>query len=90
MDAAEQHRLHVNRWFYDCPPAFHRNLGDMYMAVLWPDGIGRSDSWVMWTSPSIYYTQNAGLDTNHDGTITRGEAAGRVYTEFKMGEAHKA
>lgn len=67
-----------------------RNLGDMYMAVLWPDGIGRSDSWVMWTSPSIHYTQNAGLDTNHDGTITRGEAAGRVYTEFKMGEAHKA
>ena len=32
MDAAEQHRLHVNRWFYDCPPAFHRNLGDMYVS----------------------------------------------------------
>jgi DNA-binding transcriptional MerR regulator len=32
MDAAEQHRLHVNRWFYECPPAFHRNLGDMYVS----------------------------------------------------------
>lgn len=32
MDAAEQHRLHVNRWFYDCPPAMHRNLGDMYVS----------------------------------------------------------
>lgn len=32
MDAAEQHRLHVNRWFYDCSPAFHRNLGDMYVS----------------------------------------------------------
>jgi DNA-binding transcriptional MerR regulator len=32
MDAAEQHRLHVNRWFYDCPPAFHRKLGDMYVS----------------------------------------------------------
>lgn len=32
MDAAEKHRLHVNRWFYDCPPAFHRNLGDMYVS----------------------------------------------------------
>jgi len=32
MDAAEQHRLHVNRWFYDCPPAFHRNLGDLYVS----------------------------------------------------------
>lgn len=32
MNAAEQHRLHVNRWFYDCPPDFHRNLGDMYVS----------------------------------------------------------
>ncbi|MCK0173046.1 MerR family transcriptional regulator [Mycolicibacterium sp. F2034L] len=32
MDAAELHRRHVNRWFYDCPPAFHRNLGDMYVS----------------------------------------------------------
>ncbi|UXA20486.1 MerR family transcriptional regulator [Mycobacterium sp. SMC-4] len=32
MDAAEAHRLQVNRWFYDCPPAFHRNLGDMYVS----------------------------------------------------------
>lgn len=32
MDAAEQHRLQVNRWFYDCPPDFHRKLGDMYVS----------------------------------------------------------
>jgi MerR family transcriptional regulator, thiopeptide resistance regulator len=32
MNAAEQHRLHVNRWFYDCPPAMHRALGDMYVS----------------------------------------------------------
>lgn len=32
MNAAELHRLHVNRWFYDCPPAFHRNLGDQYVS----------------------------------------------------------
>ena len=32
MNAAEQHRLHVNRWFYDCPLDFHRNLGDMYVS----------------------------------------------------------
>jgi DNA-binding transcriptional MerR regulator len=32
MDAAEQHRQQVNRWFYDCPPDFHRNLGDMYVS----------------------------------------------------------
>lgn len=32
MDAAEQHRLQVNRWFYDCPPELHRNLGDLYVS----------------------------------------------------------
>lgn len=32
MEAAEQHRLHVNRWFYDCPPSMHRSLGDIYVS----------------------------------------------------------
>jgi len=32
MDVAEQHRLHIQRWFYDITPEFHRNLGDMYVA----------------------------------------------------------
>lgn len=32
MDAAEQHRQQVNRWFYDCSPEFHRNLGDLYVS----------------------------------------------------------
>ncbi|MFT0547499.1 baseplate hub protein [Allopusillimonas ginsengisoli] len=67
-----------------------RNLADMYMAVLWPKGVGKSDDWVLWTSGSIQYTQNAGLDTNHDGTITRGEAAGRVFDAFKEGQGRMA
>jgi len=32
MDAAEQHRLHIQKWFYDLPAEFHRSLGDMYVA----------------------------------------------------------
>jgi len=32
MDAAEQARQHITRWFYDCPVDMHRNLGDMYVA----------------------------------------------------------
>jgi DNA-binding transcriptional MerR regulator len=32
MDAAEQSRLHIEKWFYDITPEFHRNLGDMYTA----------------------------------------------------------
>ena len=30
MEVAERHREHISRWFYDCSPAAHRNLGQMY------------------------------------------------------------
>lgn len=32
MDAAEAHRQHISRWFYDCTPQFHPNLGELYVA----------------------------------------------------------
>jgi len=32
MDLAEQHRQHINRWFYDCTYEIHRGLGEMYVA----------------------------------------------------------
>ncbi len=32
MDLAEEHRRHIGRWFYDCPPEMHRALGEMYVA----------------------------------------------------------
>jgi MerR family transcriptional regulator, thiopeptide resistance regulator len=31
MDIAEEHRQHIGRWFYDCPPAMHAGLGRMYV-----------------------------------------------------------
>lgn len=31
MDLAEEHRQHITRWFYDCPVATHRALGQMYL-----------------------------------------------------------
>ncbi|MFK0106505.1 MerR family transcriptional regulator [Streptomyces sp. NPDC091217] len=32
MDMAEEHRLHISAWFYDCPYDMHRGLGEMYIA----------------------------------------------------------
>ena len=31
MDAAEAHRQHISRWFYDCSHEIHRGLGQMYV-----------------------------------------------------------
>jgi DNA-binding transcriptional MerR regulator len=32
MDAAEAHRLHIDRRFYEVSPQFHRHLGDLYVS----------------------------------------------------------
>jgi len=58
------------------------------MAVLWPAGINRADSYVLWQKVGKYareYAQNAGLDKNDDDTITRGEAVERVNDSYKQG-----
>jgi DNA-binding transcriptional MerR regulator len=31
MNLAEEHRQHINRWYYDCPPQMHRCVGAMYV-----------------------------------------------------------
>jgi MerR family transcriptional regulator, thiopeptide resistance regulator len=32
MDAAEEHRAQIEKWFYPCPKDMHVGLGDMYVA----------------------------------------------------------
>jgi len=65
------------------------NLGDCYMCVLWPRGMGKPDTYIMWVKDDPvtgkYYNANAGLDTSKDGTITRGEAVARVNRQLKDG-----
>jgi hypothetical protein len=65
-------------------PYRHRlvNLPDLYMAILWPAAIGKPLSAVLFdkddhTHPARF-RQNAGLDTNKDGHVTKLEAAARV------------
>lgn len=57
-----------------------KTLADIYMAILWPVGVGKPDSHVLWdrNSRPTTYRQNAGLDVNKDGQITKAEAAAKV------------
>jgi hypothetical protein len=32
MAAAEAHRQHISRWFYECTYDIHRGLSDMYVS----------------------------------------------------------
>lgn len=57
-----------------------RSLADVYMAILWPAAVGKPEGHVLWDKKSrpTTYRQNAGLDVNRDGTITKAEAAAKV------------
>lgn len=64
-----------------------KTLADMYMAILWPAGIGKADGWTLWDKASrpTTYRQNAGLDLNKDGKITKAEAAAKVLAKLERG-----
>ena len=55
-----------------------KNFGDLYLAVHWPKAIGKDEAYVMYEKGSKEYTANQNLDTNGDGTVTRGETIARV------------
>lgn len=55
-----------------------RSLEDMYLAILWPRGIGQALSWVLWYSGTQAYAVNRGLDRNRDRKVTKHEATQKV------------
>jgi len=54
------------------------NFGDVYMAIHWPKAIGKDETYVMYKAGSPEYNANKNLDTNGDGTVTRGETIASV------------
>ncbi len=63
-----------------------RNLGDAYMAVFWPPGIGKPDSYVLFTSADPAYEKNKPLDRGNKGYITRGDCLVFVNAAYKKGD----
>lgn len=51
---------------------------DAYMAVLYPAAIGKPNEYALFRRGTLAYSQNAGLDLNHDGVVTKAEAAKRA------------
>jgi hypothetical protein len=63
------------------------SLGDVYMAILWPRAIEKPDDYVLWDKASrpTTYRQNAGLDMDKDGAITKAEAVSKVQAKLDKG-----
>lgn len=65
-----------------------RTLSDLYMAILWPRGVGKPESYPLFVrgrSPTALYDQNAGLDVNRDGVITKAECTAKVHQKLVKG-----
>ena len=61
-------------------------LEDMYMAILYPSAIGLSNDASIFRK-EIQYRQNAKLDWNNDGKITKEEASRKVRKIYENGVA---
>jgi hypothetical protein len=69
----------VQKYFAPYTGKLH-SLSDLYMAILWPVAVTKPDDFVLFSqsiNPAAY-RQNAGLDVNHDGKVTKSEAASKV------------
>jgi hypothetical protein len=54
------------------------SLADVYMAILWPPGVGQPDNFPVFKDKHAAYAANKGLDVNHDGVVTKAECAAFV------------
>lgn len=63
------------------------SLGDVYLAVLYPKAMTMADTSTVWVKgkDGLLYSQNAGLDKNKDGIITRQEIISLVEAKYKKG-----
>lgn len=85
MSAAQQ-LDYVRQYFLPWRGRLH-GLGDLYMAILWPKAVGKPDEYILWAKGKapIAYRQNAGLDANKDGAVTKAEAAAKVEAKLNKG-----
>jgi hypothetical protein len=84
--SAEDQVNYVYRYFKPYAGRLH-NLGDIYMAILWPKGVGKPDDYVLFdrrATPTTF-RQNAGLDINKDGKVTREECLIKIKQKLAKG-----
>jgi hypothetical protein len=77
---------YVYKYFQPYAGRLH-NLGDIYMAILWPKAVGQPDHFVLFDKRKMptAFRQNAGLDVNKDGLVTRAECLVKVNAKLAKG-----
>lgn len=64
-----------------------RTLADLYMAILWPAAVGKPDDYVLFDRKKrpVAFRQNAGLDTDRNGKVTKAECSAKLYAMKREG-----
>lgn len=64
-----------------------RDLADLYMAILWPAAVGKPDNYVLFDRKRrpTAYRQNAGLDLDRNGAVTREECVFKLRSTRSTG-----
>lgn len=87
MSAVEQ-LDYVHRYFKPFRGRLH-SLSDLYMAILWPAAVGKGPTFALFDSRTkrrmLAYKQNAGLDIDHNGVVTKVEATIHVTKKMYKG-----
>lgn len=85
---AEDQLNYVYKYFLPYKGKLH-NLGDLYMAILWPAGVSQPDTYVLFDrdDPNYpkRYAQNAGIDIDKNGKVTKAEAYAKVAAKRSEG-----
>jgi hypothetical protein len=85
---AEEQLDYVRAYFKPWRGKLH-SIDDGYMVILWPKAVGKPDDFVLFDKKSKAtrraYLENAGLDADHDGVVTKREAAAKVRAKLQKG-----
>lgn len=82
----EDQLKYVYNYFLPYKGRLH-NLGDVYAAILWPAAVEKPDHYVLFDKAKVPKTfrQNAGLDLNKDGLVTRAECLVKINEKLAKG-----
>lgn len=89
---AETQLDYVRKYFAKSIKAFGpvASLEDCYMHIHYPANVGKPIGSTMYVNGSKAYAANHGLDADHDGRVTKAEAAARVTAMLELGRSKYA
>jgi len=87
MSRVEQMK-YVEKYFDQAGLPQGASFEDLYMSILYPKAVGKSNDYVLFGKGGDMpgaYSQNAGLDANNDGSITKYEASASARKHLQQG-----